>query len=56
MIRTPDMQLEVKIKVDIDHYPDYDELVRLAKDAIEEHNFKSKILYKDIDITKYEEQ
>ena len=49
------MELEVKIKVDIDHYPDYDELVRLAKDAIEEHNFKSKILYKDIDITKYEE-
>lgn len=55
MIRTADMELEVKIKVDIDHYPDYDELVRLAKDAIEEHNFKSKILYKDIDITKYEE-
>ena len=54
MIRTADMELEVKIKVDIDHYPDYDELVRLAKDAIEEHNFKSKILYKDIDITKYE--
>jgi len=56
MIRTADMQLEVKIKVDIDHYPDYDELMRLAKDAIEEHNFKSQILYKDIDITKYEEQ
>lgn len=55
MIRTADMELEVKIKVDIDHYPDYDELVRLAKDAIEEHNFKSKILYKDIDITKYED-
>tara|TARA_Y100000004_G_scaffold167966_1_gene200947 strand:+ start:644 stop:808 length:165 start_codon:yes stop_codon:yes gene_type:complete len=54
MIKTADMELEVKIKVDIDHYPDPDELVRLAKDAIDEYNFKSKILYKDIDITKYE--
>ena len=52
MIKTADMELEVKIKVDIDHYPEYDELISLVKDAIDEHNFKSKILYKDIDITK----
>lgn len=54
MIKTAEMQLEVKIKVDIDHYPEYDELISLVKDAINEHNFRSEIVYKDIDNKKYE--
>ena len=44
-----DMQVEVRIKVDRDHYPDYDELVALAQDQIKDFDFEYKVEYKSSD-------
>tara|TARA_R100001480_G_scaffold141646_1_gene138964 strand:+ start:364 stop:519 length:156 start_codon:yes stop_codon:yes gene_type:complete len=44
-----DMQVVVTIKVDIDHYPDYDEVVALAQDQIKDFDFEYKVKYKSSD-------